>query len=87
MKWDSIASSLASDICDECGSRVQNMMEHKALSHPLYRQDSLEKTSLRVKLAGAADPEQQGLEKYRDTGESGQTYEKEMKNAEREKES
>lgn len=52
------------DICDECGARVGNLTDHKALLHPKYRD-----APLVPKKPRPAD-DQSSLEKYQDTGDS-----------------
>jgi hypothetical protein len=60
-------------VCQICGSRVQDLESHNALFHPVYRKDP----PLTTRLRRVADPQQQGLEQYPDTGESGETYDAE----------
>lgn len=53
------------------------MDEHNAIFHPRYR-DPPKPPATAVKLRRVADPNQQGLENYPDTAESGTAYDVEQ---------
>lgn len=69
-----------SELCNECGQQVQNLEDHKALTHPKYREDSKPepKSTLTILAKKALTPEQKALEQYPDTAESGEAYDGEQ---------